>query len=213
MGTTIAEYFRDQGKKVILMMDSVTRFARAQREIGLARGEPPARYGFPPSVFAELPCLFERCGNRVGKGTLTGFYTVLVEGDNLDEPVADETKSLIDGHIILSPRVGYRPSIELLMSESRVKGSLTTISAEVRDAAEKVHAFLVQYKKDEQDISFGFFEGGNQAAANKRKAEKRLVDDFMSQKQSEGIPLAETQAQLRKLADQLPDLRVGKGKP
>jgi FliI/YscN family ATPase len=206
MGTTIAEYFRDRGKKVILMMDSVTRFARAQREIGLARGEPAARYGFPPSVFAEMPRLFERCGNSAGGGSMTGFYTVLVEGDNLQEPVSDETKSLLDGHIYLSPKVGYRPAIDVLESESRVKGSLR-ISPDATDAAEKVSAFLRQYKKDEQDIEFGFFEGGVKAKADERKGQKTKVDNFLSQHKDSREELARTVDGLRALAASLPEFR------
>jgi FliI/YscN family ATPase len=207
-GVAIAEHFRDLGRKVILMVDSVTRFARAQREVGLARGEPPARYGFPPSVFAELPRLFERCGNAPGGGSITGFYTVLVEGDNMDEPVADESRGLLDGHIVLSPKVGYRPAIDLLASESRVKGNLQLWEGQ-KEHMDIVQAFLWRWHRDEQEIDFGFTD---RQTAERMKAQKRAVDAFMQQQPGpEGVSLKNAAERLRALAASLPDLRLKDG--
>jgi flagellum-specific ATP synthase/type III secretion protein N (ATPase) len=206
-GVAIAEYFRDKGLKVLLMMDSVTRFARAQREIGLARGEPPTRRGFPPSVFSELPRLFERCGNSTGTGSITGVFTVLVEGDDFDEPVTDETKSLLDGHIILSDSVPYRPRIDLLRSESRVRSGLR-IEERARTAADRIMGFLRYYQRVEPDIAFGFLEGaeGNSAKEKiaKLKGAKAKVDKFMEQHYQEAAELSATIDALAKTAADLP---------
>src|SRR5262249_14533681 len=147
---------------------------------------------------------FERCSNASGTGSMTGFYTVLVEGDNLDEPVADETKSLLDGHIVLSSKILYLPRVDLLASESRVRHNLH-IEAAPRAAAETVLAFLKQYRKDELNLDLGLFEGGDKARIRKRKEEKEAVDVFMTQRF--GAPRQsprQTFSELCALADKLP---------
>lgn len=161
VATAIAEYFRDQGRKVMLMMDSVTRFARAQREIGLACGEPPARAGYTPSVFAELPRLLERAGNS-DRGSITAFYTVLVAGDDMNEPVADEVRSILDGHIILSRDLAARehyPAISVLDSVSRVMRAVSK-PAHVRSAG-RLRETLAVYEKNRDLILLGAYERGS----------------------------------------------------
>jgi FliI/YscN family ATPase len=158
VATAIAEYFRDQGKRVLLLMDSVTRFARALREVGLAAGETPASKGFPPSVFSELPKLLERTGNSE-RGSITAFYTVLVEGDDMTEPVADETRSILDGHIVLSRAIaaaGQYPAIDINQSISRVMPSVTTPQHVA--AAERLRDVLATYDENKDAISFGGYE-------------------------------------------------------
>lgn len=161
VGTAIAEYFRDQGKSVILLMDSVTRFARAIREVGLAAGEPPARGGYTPSVFSTLPKLLERSGNS-DIGSITAFYTILVAGDDMNEPVADEVRSILDGHLILSAdlaRQYHYPAIDVLSSASRVLTSITT-----KDHLQyigKLKEVLATYKKNELLIKIGEYKRGS----------------------------------------------------
>lgn len=160
VGTAIAEYFRNQGKSVILMMDSVTRFARALREIGLAAGEPPARAGYTPSVFSTLPKLLERAGNS-DVGSITAFYTVLVAGDDMNEPVADETRSILDGHIILSSdlaRQGRYPAVDVLGSASRVMSSI--VPKDHADLVRKLREVLANYSKNEILIKIGEYKRG-----------------------------------------------------
>lgn len=166
VGTAIAEYFRDQGKSVILMMDSVTRFARAIREVGLAAGEPPARAGYTPSVFATLPRLLERSG-RSETGSITGFYTILVAGDDMNEPVADETRSILDGHLILSSdlaRQYHYPAIDVLSSASRVMPSI--VSKEHLQLVGKLREVLANYKKNELLIKIGEYKRGADKAGD-----------------------------------------------
>lgn len=185
VATSIAEYFRDQGKKVLFLMDSVTRFARAQREIGLAAGEPPTRRGFPPSVFAFLPKLMERVGtNEVG--SITALYTILVEGDDMNEPVADESRSILDGHIILSRKLGaayHYPAIDILASKSRVMQAVT--NPEHRELAKKVNTWLATYADVELLVKVGEYKKGTDPDADLAIAKNKPINAFLQQATNE----------------------------
>ena len=199
VGTSIAEYFRDQGKTVILMMDSVTRFARALREIGLAAGEPPARAGYTPSVFATLPRLLERSGNS-GKGSITAFYTILVAGDDMNEPVADEVRSILDGHIILSSELArqyHYPAIDVLASVSRILPNIT--SEEHRRLIGQVREVLANYKKNELLIRIGEYKPGSDKQADFAIKYVDQVNRFLKQKVEEKCTFEETLGQLKAL--------------
>jgi type III secretion protein N (ATPase) len=179
--TAIAEYFRDQGKSVLLMMDSVTRFARAQREIGLAAGEPPTRRGFPPSVFSELPKLMERAGNSA-KGSITALYTVLVEGDDMTEPIADETRSILDGHIILSRKLAqmnHYPAIDILQSISRCQNAI--ITPEHKKAAAKLRTILAKYQEVELLLKIGEYQKGADKDTDEAIDKIDAVNNFLKQ--------------------------------
>ncbi|MDI6716435.1 MAG: FliI/YscN family ATPase, partial [Actinomycetota bacterium] len=161
VATAIAEYFRDQGKDVMLMMDSVTRFAMAQREVGLAIGEPPATRGYTPSVFALLPKLLERSGTAK-IGTITGLYTVLVEADDMNEPIADTVRSILDGHIVLSRKLAsqnHYPAIDILQSVSRVMPDIVT--EEHMQAASQIRDILSTYQEAEDLINIGAYVSGS----------------------------------------------------
>jgi flagellar protein export ATPase FliI len=191
VGTAIAEYFRNQGKKVMLMMDSVTRFARAQREVGLACGEPPARAGYTPSVFAELPKLLERAGNS-DKGSITAFYTVLVAGDDMNEPVADEVRSILDGHIILSREMagaGHFPAIDVLGSVSRVMNAVAT--KEHRAAASAMRSVLSTYNKQKDLIALGAYQAGSDPRLDDAIRRIDDVNNFLKQPTDEKMPRTE----------------------
>ncbi|KZL28440.1 type III secretion system ATPase SctN [Pseudovibrio sp. WM33] len=185
VATSIAEYFRDQGKRVLLLMDSVTRFARAQREIGLAVGEPPTRRGFPPSVFATLPRLMERAGMN-DKGSITAFYTVLMEGDDMNEPVSDETRSILDGHIVLSRKLAaanHYPAIDILNSKSRVMTAVTT--PEHREMSGKVNSLLAKYEEVELLVQIGEYQKGADAEADLAIAKNKPIKEFLQQRTDE----------------------------
>lgn len=197
--TAISEYFRDQGRNVLLMMDSVTRFGRAQREIGLAAGEPPTRRGFPPSVFSTLPKLMERAGNS-DKGSITALYTVLVEGDDMTEPIADETRSILDGHIILSRKLAAKnhyPAIDVLASVSRVMNSI--VSSEHKKAAQKLREILAKYAEIELLIQLGEYKKGNDAAADFALDHIDKVNAFLKQGLGEYSSFDDTVAALIKV--------------
>jgi type III secretion protein N (ATPase) len=199
VGTAIAEYFRDQGKSVILMMDSVTRFARALREVGLAAGEPPARAGYTPSVFSTLPKLLERSGNS-DKGSITAFYTVLVAGDDMNEPVADETRSILDGHIILSSQLAqsyHYPAIDILSSASRLLNSL--VDKDHLQLIGKVREVLSNYKKNELLIRIGEYKKGSDKLADFAIDNIDKVNRFLKQGVNEKSNFNETLQQLKSL--------------
>lgn len=179
--TSIAEYFRDQGKKVILMMDSVTRFAMAQREVGLAIGEPPAQKGYTPSVFAMLPKLMERTGLS-NKGSITAFYTVLVDGDDLNEPIADTVRGILDGHIVLSRKLAHKnhyPAIDILNSVSRL---MKEIGDENHNQAASIgRDILATYKEAEDLINIGAYENGSNKNIDTSIKYIDNVNDFLKQ--------------------------------
>jgi type III secretion protein N (ATPase) len=196
VATAVAEYFRDQGKSVLLMMDSVTRFARAQREVGLAIGEPPARGGFPPSVFAILPRLLERTGNS-DKGSITALYTVLVEGDDMTEPVADEVRSILDGHIILTRELGSRghyPAIDVLKSASRVMTAIA--SAGHLEASRKLRELLAAYEKNRDLILIGAYQRGSDPTVDRAIDQIGDLEAFLRQGLHEKPEFEDTLSQL-----------------
>ena len=185
VATAIAEYFRDQGKRVMLMMDSVTRFARAQREVGLACGEPPARAGYTPSVFAELPKLLERSGNS-DKGSITAFYTVLVAGDDMNEPVADEVRSILDGHIVMSRDLATRehyPAISVLDSVSRVMRAVS--GKEHLRAAGRMREAMAAYEKSRDLILLGAYQHGSDPRVDYAIEKNDEITEFLRQKTEE----------------------------
>lgn len=190
--TAIAEYFRDQNKKVLLLMDSVTRFGRAQREIGLAAGEPPTRRGFPPSVFSTLPKLMERAGNS-DKGSITALYTVLVEGDDMTEPIADETRSILDGHIILSRKLAaanHYPAIDVQQSVSRVMNAI--VSKEHKKKAQALRKILAKYAEVELLVQIGEYKKGADPEADEALAKIQAVNSFLKQGLDEKSTFEET---------------------
>lgn len=192
VATAISEYFRDQGKDVMLLFDSITRFARAQREIGLTLGEPPATRGFTPSVFSILPKLLERCGNSE-KGTITGFYNILVEGDDMDEPVADTVRGILDGHIVLSRKLAqayHYPAIDVLNSLSRLATKVTT--REEQRAAGKIRQMMATYSEAEDLINVGAYAEGSNSEVDEAIGKIGDIWDFLSQEVEEKADIRET---------------------
>jgi type III secretion protein N (ATPase) len=199
VATTIAEFFRDQGQRVLLIVDSVTRLARALREIGLSAGEPPTRRGFPPSVFAMLPLVFERAGPGE-RGTITAIYTVLVEGEASADPVAEETRSLLDGHIVLSDKLaaaGHYPAIDILESRSRLMDSVT--EREHRAAANRLRELVAKHREIELLVQVGEYRPGQDAVADEALARIDAINAFLKQGAAEPTPFGRTVQALREL--------------
>ncbi len=199
-----AEYFRDQGKDVLLVMDSVTRLAMAQREIGLASGEPPSQKGYTPSVFALLPKVCERAGN-FENGSITGFFTVLVEGDDFNEPICDAVRAILDGHIILSRQLGaagHYPAIQVLDSVSRLQSSIAT--AEQKDNMRKIREALAAYHQAEDLIQLGAYVAGTNPGLDASIKARPKIIDFLRQDASQASSLDDTLKKLKTVAAQLP---------
>jgi flagellum-specific ATP synthase len=197
LATTIAEYFRDQGMDVLLMMDSVTRFAMSMREIGLAVGEPPTTKGYTPSCFAKMPKLLERAGNTSSRGSITGLYTVLVEGDDLTEPVSDTVRSIVDGHIVLSRDLaarGHYPAVDILRSVSRVMNDI------VKDShltiARKIQAMAAVYEDARDLINIGAYVSGNNPEIDKAVRHIDGINRFLKQGINEKATIEETLSQM-----------------
>jgi flagellum-specific ATP synthase len=190
VATTVAEYFRDLGKDVLLVMDSVTRFAMAQREVGLAAGEPPSSKGYTPSVFALLPRLLERAGNFTARGSITGFYTVLVEGDDMNDPIADSVRSLLDGHVVLSRELAWRnhyPCIDILASISRLMPEL--MPAPYMAQAGRIREWLSTYQKAEDMVNIGAYVKGSNPRIDTALRKIDAVNSFLIQHSDEKVTL------------------------
>jgi flagellum-specific ATP synthase len=202
IATTIAEYFRDQGNDVMLMMDSVTRFALAQREIGLSVGEPPTTRGFTPSVFSLLPKLLERAGTSSAEGSITGLYTVLVEGDDLNEPISDATRAILDGHIVLSRDLAmhnHYPAIDVLNSVSRLM--IDVVSKEHYDLSMKFKDILATYKSAEDLINIGAYTRGSNPKIDLAIEKYELMVPYLRQEIFEGADWRTSMTELKNILE------------
>ena len=201
VATAIAEYFRDRGLRVLLMMDSLTRFARAQREIGLAAGESPARRGYPPSVFAEIPRLLERTGMGA-KGSITALYTVLAEDDSGSDPIAEEVRGILDGHLILSRKIAARnqyPAIDVLGSLSRVMSQIVPKDHQAANGG--LRKLMAKYDEMELLIQMGEYKPGNDAFADEAVRKHGAIREFLNQATSDLRPIEQTVAELQALVN------------
>lgn len=199
VATTIAEHFRDQGQRVLLVVDSLTRFARAQREIGLASGEPPTRRSYPPSIFSMLPQLLERAGPGL-RGSITAVYSVLTEGDEENDPIAEEVRSILDGHIVLSRKLAaanHFPAIDVLGSVSRVMTQV--VPREHRAAAAQFRALMARHQELEMLIQIGEYQAGSDALADRAIASRPAMQSFLAQPPETSVPFDKTEAALRRL--------------
>lgn len=211
LATSIAEHFRDQGKQVLLLMDSLTRFAQAQREIALAINEPPATKGYPPSVFAKLPQLVERAGNGdKGGGSITAFYTVLAEGDDQNDPIADAARAILDGHIVLSRRLadmGHYPAIDIEASVSRAMNDI--VSPGHQEAARSFKHLYSTYQQNRDLISVGAYEAGNDEQIDMAISAIPALTDFLRQEMNTSVTLEQSLNQLQTLFPEDEDQEVG----
>jgi ATP synthase in type III secretion protein N len=201
VATAVAEFFRERGRRVLFMLDSLTRVARAQREIGLAAGEPPARQGYPPSVFALLPRLLERTGNSAA-GSITALYTVLVAGGDMEEPIADEVRGILDGHVILSRDVAARnhwPAVDVLPSLSRLMTAVA--DAGHRAAAARLRELLAAYERHRDLIALGAYQSGSDATTDRAIASMAAIDAFLRQRTDEKAAFDDTRARLLALVE------------
>lgn len=202
LATRLAEYFRDRGQHVLLLMDSLTRYAQAQREIALSVGEPPATKGYPPSVFARLPQLVERAGNdATGSGSITAFYTVLTEGDDLQDPVADAARAILDGHVVLSRTLadeGHYPAIDIEASISRVMPNI--VASKHLQAAQRVKQWYSRYQQSRDLIAVGAYVPGSDAETDEAIHRLPAIRRFLQQGISEAVDLAQSITQLKQLA-------------
>ncbi len=197
--TAIAEYFRDQGRDVLLMMDSLTRFSMAQREIGLASGEPPVSRGYPPSVYSEMPKLLERAG-RAAKGSITGLYTVLVDGDDFNEPITDTARSILDGHIMLDRKLGHKnhyPAIDILQSISRCMSQIADKSH--KQAASRLKTVLATYNEAEDLINIGAYKSGSNPSIDYAITKIDAVNAYLCQGTEEKFDFADSVSMLEGL--------------
>lgn len=197
--TAVAEYFRDQGRDVLLMMDSLTRFSMAQREIGLASGEPPVSRGYPPSVYGEMPQLLERAG-RSDKGSITGLYTVLVDGDDFNEPIADTARSILDGHIVLDRKIAQKnhyPAIDVLQSISRVMSSI--VDSQHKKAAGQLKNVLATYAEAEDLVNIGAYKAGSNPSIDYALSKIDAVNEFLQQDVYEKLSFEESIQRLEEL--------------
>lgn len=200
LATTIAEYFRDKGLDVVLIMDSITRFAMSLREVGLAAGEPPSAKGYTPSVFIQIPKLLERTGNLEKKGSITGIYTVLVEGDDMNEPIADSVRSIVDGHIILSRDLahkGHYPAIDVLSSISRVMHDI--VESDHLDLARKLVKVLATYRESEDLINIGAYVDGTDPQIDYAKKMIHKINSFLQQDINQSIGFKDSIVRLKEL--------------
>ena len=197
VATAYAELFRDRGAKVMLLVDSVTRFARAQREVGLAAGEPPARRGYPPSVFAMLPRLLERSGQGE-RGSITAIYTVLVEGGDMDEPIADEVRGVLDGHVVLDRTIAARgryPAVDVTVSLSRVMDGI--VSKEHREAARKIRSMLGVFEAKRDLVTLGAYANGSDKELDEAIAKMPKIEQLLRQNPQDRVAFADTVALLQ----------------